>query len=118
MITNTPRNAELRTLQSPERTSMRPLCGTVASAAGSASVATGQGARAESRQRPGGDGRGGADAGGGAGAGEAGTALGLVCGRSVAGKRCRNWERSTAALGVENRKHDARAQPLDPRAGY
>jgi hypothetical protein len=54
----------------------------------------------------------------GAGAGEAGTTLGLVCGRSVTGKRCRNWERSTVALGVENRKHDARAQPLDPRAGY
>jgi lipid-binding SYLF domain-containing protein len=47
-------------------------------AGGAASVATGRVPHAESRQRQAGTGVA-------AGAGEAGTALGLVCGRSVAG---------------------------------
>jgi hypothetical protein len=74
---------------------------------GAASVATGRDPHAELRQRQAGTGVAARTRAGAQGAGEAGTALGLVCGRSVTGKRYRNWERSTAALGVENRKQDA-----------
>jgi hypothetical protein len=88
------------------------------------SVATARDARAAAARRDGTglaartrDGRGGADAGGAQGQAKQAQVLRLVCGRVGSGIET---GRNTAAGGRshENREHDARAQPLDPRAGY